>query len=223
MKLPTLLPVLVFAVTRAAVGIHAFMAREISFALPRSLHLRIPSIRDRDRDRDPSPRIILKAGATDATDEESSASPSASASASASEIEVCDILRELHDSGLPFRIIVIGNGAILESTSVLGPTMGVSESKKTGKPIATFASEDRSFEFHVKPDEIRALALTEKQSPVHPEKTMRSLRFTNEKGPVCILIVGENDDSSSSAEAAAASAASWFQMMVTKYGSEIEF
>lgn len=31
-----------------------------------------------------------------------------------------DILDEFHESNLPFRIVVIGNGAILETTSKLG-------------------------------------------------------------------------------------------------------
>ena len=60
------------------------------------------------------------------------------------------ILDLFHTSNYPFRIVVIGNGAILETTSKLGPTSKSSISPKSGERLLTFASEDQSFEFHVK-------------------------------------------------------------------------
>ena len=64
------------------------------------------------------------------------------------------ILDEFHRSSLPFRIVVIGNGAILETTSRLGPTSKAAISPKSGERLLTFASEDQSFEFHVKVEQV---------------------------------------------------------------------
>jgi len=69
------------------------------------------------------------------------------------------ILDEMHNSKYPFRIIVIGSGAILETTSPLGPISKSSISPKSNEKLLTFASEDASFEFHVKVEQIIKLCL----------------------------------------------------------------
>jgi len=85
------------------------------------------------------------------------------------------ILEEFHRSNLSFRIVVIGNGAILETTSKLGPTSKSSISPKSGERLLTFANEDASFEFHVK--------------------------FLSEDGtPICSLILAENSDANEAEE-----------------------
>jgi len=130
------------------------------------------------------------------------------------ESKVYELLEELYYSDLPFRIIVIGNGAILESTHALGPTFKLGQSPKTGKSIVTFASVDKSFELHLKPAEIGSVALVEKESRAKTGKTTRLLRFKDsEGGSICTLIVGSDSDS----------AQSWFQSMTQKYGSETAF
>lgn len=128
------------------------------------------------------------------------------------ETKVYDFLKELSDSDLAFRIVVVGNGAILESTNPLGPTFKVGESPKTGASIVTFASEDQSFEFHLMPAQIASAALVDRPRP--NGTTMRILRLLNaEGGPVCSLIVA---DDSSQAE-------SWYDSLTSKFGSDIQF
>ena len=46
---------------------------------------------------------------------------------------VYDLLRELSDSGYDFRIVVVGQGAILETTSPLGPITKLTQSPSSGK------------------------------------------------------------------------------------------
>ena len=128
------------------------------------------------------------------------------------ETKVYDFLKELSDSNLSFRIVVVGNGAILESTNPMGPTFKVGESPKTGASIVTFASEDQSFEFHLMPAQIASAVLVDRPRP--DGTTMRILRLLNgEGGSVCSLIVADN---SSQAEA-------WYDSMTSKYGSDIQF
>ncbi len=74
------------------------------------------------------------------------------------------ILEEFHRSNLSFRIVVIGNGAILETTSKLGPTSKSSISPKSGERLLTFANEDASFEFHVKVDQVCKIIVSYTQS-----------------------------------------------------------
>ena len=129
---------------------------------------------------------------------------------SSSEQQIYDFLQELHTSGYPFRTIVSGNGAILESTQRLGPTLKVGESGKTGDLILTMASEDQSFEFHVKIQQVHKIVLVEREVP---GKTIRIIRMTNaEEQSMCSLILGEYSDE----------AAAFFQGLVTKYGSEFQ-
>eukprot|EP00984_Skeletonema_dohrnii_P006445 scaffold2302_cov153-Skeletonema_dohrnii-CCMP3373.AAC.2 len=113
------------------------------------------------------------------------------------------ILDEFHASNLPFRIVVIGNGAILETTSKLGRDK-----------LLTFASEDASFEFHVKVDQITKITFvtSERPLPDGESKTMRVSRFLNEKGePMCSLILADSSDES----------AQWFDGMNERYGQEV--
>ena len=156
--------------------------------------------------------IILARYAVESNDETDAQEEIESPLKSAKETKVYEFLKELSDSKLSFRIVVVGNGAILESTNVLGPTFKVGESPKTGASIVTFASEDQSFEFHVKPAEIASAGMIQRQRP--DGTTMRLMRLLNtEGGSVCSLILA--DDSSK--------AQSWYKSMASNYGSEFDF
>lgn len=126
-----------------------------------------------------------------------------------SEEKVYSLLTDLHESKLDFRIVVVGNGAILESTNPLGPAMALNQSPKSGANLVTFASEDKSFEFHLQTAAVAKVALVEKEVP---GRTMRILRFmNNEEKSICSLILSE--DSPSTAE--------WYASMTEKYGKEL--
>ena len=115
------------------------------------------------------------------------------------------ILDEMHKSKYPFRIIVIGSGAILETTSPLGPISKSSISPKSNERLLTFASEDASFEFHVKVEQIHKIAFVATE-----ERNVA--RFLSESGtPICSLILG--DKSSEAGE--------WFTGLVEKWGAEV--
>jgi hypothetical protein len=127
------------------------------------------------------------------------------------EEKVYGLLKEIHASQLAFRAVVVGHGAILESTNLLGPTLKVSKSPKSGANIATFASTDQSFEFHLMTAQVAKISLTEKQGPTG--RTMRILRFTNKDAkPMCSLILADDSDK----------AAEWYQNIASKYGEEVE-
>lgn len=114
------------------------------------------------------------------------------------------ILNEFHKSNLLFRIVVIGNGAILETTSKLGPTSKSSISPKSGERLLTFASDDQSFEFHVKIEQVCKIAFVSSKR--------RVARFLSESGtPICSLILV---DSSKEGE-------DWFDALVEEYGNEV--
>jgi hypothetical protein len=131
---------------------------------------------------------------------------------SLSEEKVYYLLKELHDSALKFRIVVVGSGAILESTNLLGPTMKINKSPATGANLVTFASEDQSFEFHFMIASVSKVAIVEKKSPVKEGKIMRVMRFLNgEEKSICSLILA--DDSTN--------AATWYQGVISKYGPEL--
>jgi hypothetical protein len=126
------------------------------------------------------------------------------------EQRVYGLLEELHASELAFRIVVVGNGAILESTSTLGPKMKLSQSPASGANLVTFASEDSSFEFHIQTAAVSKVALVEKEGP---SRTMRILRFINDTGkPICSLILSEDSEA----------AAEWYKSISSKYGSEMQ-
>lgn len=115
------------------------------------------------------------------------------------------ILNEFHKSKYIYRIIVIGNGAILETTNKLGPTYKSSISPKSGERLLTFASEDQTFEFHVKVEQICKICFV-------ATNERRVARFLSESGtPICSLILGD-----SSAEAG-----EWFDGLIEKFGDEL--
>lgn len=123
------------------------------------------------------------------------------------------ILNEFHQSQCTFRIVVIGNGAILETTSKLGPKSATSISPKTGDKLMTFANEDASFEFHVKVDQVCMITFvsTERPDGKGGTKVMRVSRFLNEKGtPIASIILVDTSEE----------AIKWFDGMVEKYGQE---
>jgi hypothetical protein len=125
---------------------------------------------------------------------------------------VYDLLKDLSNAKFPFRVVVVGNGAILESTNLLGPTFKVSQSPATGANLVTFASEDQSFEFHLMIAQVSKVAMIEKPSPVKEGKTMRIMRFLNaEEKSICSLILADES----------ADATGWFQRTVSKYGPEM--
>ena len=127
------------------------------------------------------------------------------------EEKVYGMLKEIHQSGLQFRVVVVGNGAILESTNLLGPTMKLSQSPTTGANLVTFASEDQSFEFHLMTAQVSKVVLAEKERPTGG--MMRILRLLNDVGkPICSLIVAENSPK----------AAEWYLDMTAKYGQELQ-
>ncbi len=136
-------------------------------------------------------------------DENSSSSPSSLAE---------QILHDFHASKLSFRIIVIGNGAILESTSPLGPTFKPSISPKSGERLITFANMDASLEFHVKVDEIAKIVFVVSQSSDQQHQSRRVARFINANGiPICSLLLAET---TTEGEA-------WFENMMETYGNEV--
>lgn len=129
------------------------------------------------------------------------------------EQRVYSLVEDLHTCRFPFRIVVVGNGAILETTSVLGPQMKVNKSPKSGEYLITLANEDQSFEFHMKPSQVNKVVFTQKANLPDAGPGMKILRFMNEKGdPMCSLILGEKSDAGNT----------WFQGMIAKYGQELE-
>lgn len=134
--------------------------------------------------------------------------------------KIDNLIRDLHSTPYAFRIVVIGNGAILETTSRLGPYMAESTSPKSGERLVTLASEDRKFEFHLKVDSIDKVTLTE--SKKGEGKTLRIVRMMREEdpenigssgkmAPVCSLILAEGSEES----------AQWFRDMTIRYGYEV--
>ena len=100
----------------------------------------------------------------------------------------------------------MGNGAILESTNILGPHKKISMSPKTGEKLITLASEDKAFEFHLKPDQVSKIGFVERAKPIEngEEETLRICRLmNNEGGFICSLNM---DKSSPYAE-------TWFKEM----------
>ena len=119
----------------------------------------------------------------------------------------CDrFLYDLYEKALTFRIVVIGDGAIMESTHTLGNPhmiMQSSLSPKSGEPVVTFASPDKSFEFHVKINEIETVQFAERQNM----KICRLLKSNS--ASVCSLILKDESREAST----------WFADMKRKYES----
>jgi hypothetical protein len=130
---------------------------------------------------------------------------------SSSEQQVYDFMNDLHTSGFNFRTIVAGSGgAILESTQPLGSVIKVSESAKSGDLFLTMATEDQSFEFHIKIRLVSKISLVERELP---GKTLRIIRINNQDDEsMCSLILADYSDE----------AGAWFQdTLVAKYGNEL--
>jgi hypothetical protein len=126
-----------------------------------------------------------------------------------SEEKVFDLLRSLHTAKYSFRIVVVGNGAILETTSELGPAMKVSQSPKTGKNLLTLASDDKSFEFHLQLADVAEIVLLEKKTPA---KIMRLIRLLSTEGQsMCSLILADDSDA----------AVEWYTDLRETYGETI--
>mmetsp|Transcript_32846 Transcript_32846/g.67070 ORF Transcript_32846/g.67070 Transcript_32846/m.67070 type:complete len:217 (+) Transcript_32846:55-705(+) len=129
------------------------------------------------------------------------------------------ILTSIHQSKLPFRIIVLGTDSVLETTSPLGPRTSLALSPKTNEPLMTFASEDKSFEFHVKVDKVCKVTFVALEKKIRVEdgeeeerKMMRVCRFLNEKGNlICSLILAEEGEEG----------VKWFEGMIDTYGDEV--
>ena len=104
----------------------------------------------------------------------------------------------------------MGNGVILETTSVLGPALNVAQSPKTGRNLMTLASEDKSFEFHLQLADVSQIVILEKETPM---KTMRIIRVLGTEGQsMCSLILADQSDS----------AIQWFHGLVEEYGATID-
>lgn len=127
------------------------------------------------------------------------------------EQKVFNLVEDLHKSGYSFRVVVVGNGAILETTSELGPVMKLNQSPKTGEALLTLASQDKSFEFHLKTAKVSKVALTEKEAATG--KVMRVIRFLNTAGePICSLILRDDSDD----------ATAWYSDLRSTYGTDVQ-
>ncbi len=123
-----------------------------------------------------------------------------------------NVISDMHESSYPFRIVVVGNGAILETTSTLGPTMKSTISPKTGGKLVTLASEDQSFEFHVKVDQVDKVVFVQSARPAEggEEKILRICRLMDkEGGSICSLILNEYGQA----------AIDWFSEMEARYSN----
>jgi hypothetical protein len=128
-----------------------------------------------------------------------------------------NIISDLHSSAYPFRIIVISNGAILETTSTLGEgtSLKTSKSPKTGEQIVTFASPDKSFEFHLKVDQISKVSFHKVQRG-EEGKVMRICRMMDRTGSLAtsLILQAVNDDDHLPVL--------WFDGMIQRYGETVE-
>jgi hypothetical protein len=154
---------------------------------------------------------ILRGGSSSS----SSISSTAIDELSTSETKAYQLLQDLHDAKFPFRLVVIGNGAILEATTPeLGPIFKITKSPKTGETLTTFASADQSFEFHLKIGQVKRIVLTSRPTttntaaPNGEQPSMQLFRFLTADGsPMCSLILADKSEA----------AQIWFQTMVDKY------
>lgn len=118
-----------------------------------------------------------------------------------------EIISKIHKSNFLFRIVVVGNGAILETTSRLGPIQKSSVSPQTGQRLVTLASQDQSFEFHIKIDQVHQVRFVEKIKEERvldddgnddgqnsmSNKIMRICRLLNPNGDsICSLILADS-------------------------------
>ena len=128
------------------------------------------------------------------------------------------IVNDLHSSGYSFRFIVIANGAILESTHSFDKTsIRTSKSPKTGENIVTLATHDKSFEFHLKVDQISKVSFHKVQR--QEGNVMRICRMIDQAGsPAASLILqdaNENNTKDGGPEL-------WFDEIIQRYGETVE-
>lgn len=123
---------------------------------------------------------------------------------------VYHLMQDIHDGGYKFRVVVIGKGAILESTHPLGPKVSIAQSPSSGANLMTLASEDHSFEYHLQLSEVSKIVLATKETP---KKTMRIIRLLNANGEsMSSLILAEDSEA----------ATKWYESLKEKHGSEIQ-
>jgi hypothetical protein len=130
--------------------------------------------------------------------------------------EVDNIVKDLHSSGFSFRIIVLSSGSILETTVALdGTTIATSKSPKTGEPIITMATTDKSFELHLKVNQISKVSF-HKVKRGEEGKIMRICRMIDRTGSLSTSLIlqqaAEEDDRP----------IIWFDEMIQRYGEEID-
>ncbi len=124
------------------------------------------------------------------------------------------IVKELHSSGFSFRVIVLSNGSILETTVALsGTTIAKSISPKTGEPITTIASKDKSFELHLKTNQISRVTFNKVQR-VENGKVMRVCRLMDHDGSLSTSLILQ-------AEKGEDNPKQWFDEMINQYGEEV--
>merc|ERR1712176_697125 len=127
--------------------------------------------------------------------------------------ELDNLLSEMHSKEFKFRIIVVGNGAILETTSTLGPNYSSSISPKTNEKMITFPSNDKSFEYHIKPNHVSKVTLSTVKKPAVGEaesKELRIIRFVKDDGSnMCSLILVDTSSD----------ALDWFKSLLSKFGN----
>lgn len=124
------------------------------------------------------------------------------------------IVKDLHSSGFSFRIIVLSNGSILETAVALdGTTIGASLSPKTGEPIITIASTDKSFEFHLKANQISRVTFNKMQRG-EIGKVMRVCRFIDRDGSPSASLILQPDKGDDQPIL-------WFDEMIKRYGEEV--
>lgn len=126
------------------------------------------------------------------------------------EQKVYEIMKNVHDSKYKFRVVVVGKGAILEATSVLGPKLSVSQSPSSGANLLTLASADQSFEYHLQLSQVSKMVLLRKETP---SKVMRIIRILNDQGEsMSSLILADESDA----------AVKWFTELGETYGTDIQ-
>jgi len=128
----------------------------------------------------------------------------------APEQRVYDLLHDIHESQYKFRVVVMGSGAILETTQRLGPVFKVTQQPSTGANLLTLASEDKSFELHVRLSQVCKMVLTTKETPA---KVMRIVRLLNDSGDSLSSLILADDKPE---------AIEWFEQLISKYGNDIQ-
>jgi hypothetical protein len=126
------------------------------------------------------------------------------------EQQVFDIMDAIHLSEYKFRVIVVGKGAILETTAALGPVLKVTQSPSTGTNMLTLANTDQTFEFHLQLAQVSKIVLLEKETPA---KTLRMVRILNVAGDSMSSLILADES---------VEAITWYEGLIAKYGTEIQ-